>query len=86
MAKNTSISLGDHFEGFVNEQVMQGRYGSASEVIRASLRLLEEREQKISALRQALIEGEESGDAGELDMEAIRRKAKKKVGLIPKDA
>jgi len=86
MAKNTSISLGDHFEGFINEQVMQGRYGSASEVIRASLRLLEEREQKISALRQALIEGEESGDAGELDMEAIRRKAKKKVGLIPKDA
>lgn len=86
MAKNTSISLGDHFEGFINEQVMQGRYGSASEVIRASLRLLEEREQKISALRQALIEGEESGDAGELDMEAIRQKAKKKVGLIPKDA
>lgn len=86
MAKNTSISLGDHFEGFINEQVMQGRYGSASEVIRASLRLLEEREQKISALRQALIEGEKSGDAGELDMEAIRRKAKKKAGLIPKDA
>ena len=86
MAKNTSISLGDHFEGFINEQVMQGRYGSASEVIRASLRLLEEREQKIQALRQALIDGEESGDAGELDMEAIRRKAKKKAGLIPKDA
>ena len=86
MAKNTSITLGDHFEGFINEQVMQGRYGSASEVIRASLRLLEEREQKIQALRQALIDGEESGDAGELDMEAIRRKAKKKAGLIPKDA
>ncbi len=86
MAKNTSISLGDHFEGFINEQVMQGRYGSASEVIRASLRLLEEREQKIQALRQALIDGEESGDAGALDMEAIRRKAKKKAGLIPKDA
>ena len=86
MAKNTSISLGNHFEGFINEQVMQGRYGSASEVIRASLRLLEEQEQKLQALRKALIEGEESGDAGELDMEAIRRKAKKKAGLIPKDA
>ena len=86
MAKNTSISLGSHFEGFINEQVMQGRYGSASEVIRASLRLLEEREQKLQALRKALIEGEESGNAGELDMEAIRGKAKKKAGLIPKDA
>ncbi|MEZ5690971.1 MAG: type II toxin-antitoxin system ParD family antitoxin [Rickettsiales bacterium] len=81
MAKNTSISLGDHFEGFINEQIMQGRYGSASEVIRASLRLLEAQEQKLQALRLALIEGEKSGDAGELDMEVIKRKAKKKAGL-----
>ena len=41
---------------------------------------------KIQALRQALIDGEKSGDAGELNMEAIRRKAKKRVGLIPKNA
>ena len=86
MAKNTSISLGDHFEGFISEQVLQGRYGSVSEVIRASLRLLEEREQKIQVLRQALIDGEESGDAGELDMEEIRHNAKQKAGLTPKDA
>jgi antitoxin ParD1/3/4 len=77
MAKNTSISLGDHFESFISEQVDSGRYGSASEVIRASLRLMEEREQKITALRLALIEGENSGDAGELDMTEIKRKARR---------
>lgn len=76
MAKNTSITLGDHFEGFIDKQIESGRYGSASEVIRASLRLLEEREQKIGALRQALIAGEDSGDIGEVDMSAIKRKAR----------
>lgn len=77
MPKNTSISLGDHLEGFIQRQIRSGRYGSASEVVRASLRLLEEHEQKIAALRDALIEGENSGDAGELDMNAIKRKARR---------
>jgi len=80
MAKNTSISLGDHFEGFIGEQIRRGRYGSASEVVRASLRLLEEHENKVKALRQALIAGEESGDAGELDMKAIRKKTRRRAG------
>lgn len=79
MAKNTSISLGDHFAEFIKEQIESGRYGSASEVIRASLRLLEEHEQKIGALRQALIDGENSGDAGELDMDAIKSKARRRA-------
>ena len=73
-AKNTSISLGDHFERFISRQIESGRYGSASEVVRASLRLLEEHEQRINAVRQALIEGENSGDAGELDMKNVKRK------------
>ena len=81
MSKTTSVNLGDHFEKFITAQVKDGRYGSASEVLRAWLRLLEREEQKIEALRQALIDGENSGDAGTLDMEEIRRNAKKKAGL-----
>jgi len=81
MAKTTSFNIGDHFEEFIAAQVQRGRYGSASEVIRASLRLLEQEEQKIEALRQALIEGENSGESTPLDMEAIRSKAKKKAGI-----
>ena len=81
MAKTTSFNLGDHFDQFISSQIKSGRFGNASEVLRASLRLLENEEQQLEVLRQALIAGENSGDAGELDMEAIRQNAKKKAGL-----
>jgi antitoxin ParD1/3/4 len=62
MGKNTSIALGDHFTAFLAAQVATGRYGSASEVIRAGLRLLEEREAKLEELRALIDAGEASGD------------------------
>ncbi|MDN5937405.1 MAG: type II toxin-antitoxin system ParD family antitoxin [Salinisphaera sp.] len=61
MAKNTSITLSDHFEAYIGEQVAAGRYGSASEVVRAGLRILEVSDARINALRSALNEGEQSG-------------------------
>jgi antitoxin ParD1/3/4 len=60
MGKNTSISLGSHFEGFILAEVSSGKYSSASEVVRSALRLLESEEKKLSELRNALIEGENS--------------------------
>jgi antitoxin ParD1/3/4 len=63
MQKNTSVTLGKHFETFIANQVDLGRFSSASEAIRAGLRLLEERELKLLALRQALQDGERSGVA-----------------------
>ncbi|HET7312839.1 type II toxin-antitoxin system ParD family antitoxin [Salinisphaera sp.] len=61
MTRNTSIVLGSHLEDFVAEQVRAGGYASASEVVRAGLRLLEAADARTRALRQALIEGETSG-------------------------
>lgn len=61
MAKNTSISLGEHFDSFIASQIESGRYGSTSEVVRAGLRMLEEAESKLNTLRLMLAEGEQSG-------------------------
>ena len=81
MGRNTSISLGDHFEDFVVEKVSTGRFKNASEVIRAGLRLLEEEEVKIQTLKMAIEEGFASGVAKNFDpkkhldkLKAARRK------------
>lgn len=63
MAKNTSVTLGDHFDKLINQQLTSGLYGSTSEVIRASLITLEDQEAKILNLRNMLIDGENSGVA-----------------------
>jgi antitoxin ParD1/3/4 len=73
MAKNTSISLGEHFNKFIDEQVAHGRYGSATDVIRAGLRLLEEHETRLTALRSALTAGEESGPGEAFDVDGFVR-------------
>jgi antitoxin ParD1/3/4 len=69
MNKNTSISLGPHFTEFVDRQVEDGRFASASEVVRAGLRLLEEHEAYVASVRAALIEGEQSGEPQPFDLQ-----------------
>ncbi|NOR57240.1 MAG: type II toxin-antitoxin system ParD family antitoxin [Sulfurimonas sp.] len=61
MGKNTSISIGNHFEEFIKNEVKSGKYGSVSEVIRSALRLLEREEKKERELIKALEIGEKSG-------------------------
>lgn len=80
MARNTSVSLGDHFAAFIDAQVQAGRYGSASDVVRAGLRLLEEHEAKVKALRDALVAGEQSGPSVPFDNEAFLKRMQKVTG------
>ncbi len=69
MNKNTSIALGEHFQEFISEQLSQGRYGSTSEIIRAGLRLLENQNTELTALRNAINEGVASGSAEMFDVD-----------------
>jgi len=83
MGRNTSVALGDYFENFVDSKVSAGRFKNASEVIRAGLRLLEEEESKLVALRNAIQEGINSGVAKNFDAEkhlAKLKLAKRKNG------
>lgn len=78
---NTSLTLGEYWETFIRRQIASGRYGSASELVRESLRLLEEREAHVEALRAAIIEGENSGPATPFDIDEIKRDGRKAAGL-----
>jgi antitoxin ParD1/3/4 len=78
MTKNTSFSLGEHFNAFIENRLSEGRYGSASDVVRAGLRLLEEQEAKLATLRAALVEGEASGMSISFDFDDFI-KTKRKI-------
>ncbi|PZO55140.1 MAG: type II toxin-antitoxin system ParD family antitoxin [Alphaproteobacteria bacterium] len=62
---STSLTLGPHWEDFIEREVASGRYASASDVMRAALRELEERSQKLEALRAHLAEGAAQAARGE---------------------
>ena len=76
MGRNTSISLGDYFEEFVDQKVTTGRFKNASEVIRAGLRLLEEEEAKFITLKNAINKGIESGIAENFEAQKHLEKLK----------
>ena len=82
MNKNTSISIGNYFEAFIQSSILTGRYKNVSEVVRAGLRLLEEEESKMIALREAIQEGIKSGIVDNFDpkshLETIKAEKKMK--------
>ena len=77
MKRNTSITVGEHFDVFIQDQLQAGRYSSTSEVVRAGLRLLEYEEEKLKVLRQALIEGEQSGFVENFDPQEFKNSLKR---------
>ena len=81
MSRNTSISIGDYFDNFIQNRISAGRFKNASEVVRAGLRLLEAEENRIIALREAIQEGIESGVAIDFDPDSYLERLKAKKNL-----
>lgn len=81
-----NISLPNSMKDWVEAQVKGGKYANSSDYIRDLIRRDQDYQDKHEDLIRALIEGEESGNAGKLDMEEIKRKARRRAGLIPSDA
>ena len=71
MARTVTVSLGPHYEEFIQASIAAGRYNNVSEVVRAALRRVEEDEARLAAIRAALIEGEESGIVEDFDPQAF---------------
>ncbi len=74
MARTVTVTLGPHYEEFIQANIAGGRYNNVSEVVRAGLRRLEEDEARLAAVRAALIEGEESGVVEGFDPEVFLRR------------
>ena len=74
--KTTTVALGPHFEEFIQASILSGRYNNASEVVRSGLRLLEDQEQKMAALRHAIKEGLDSGIVEDFDSDAYLEEMK----------
>lgn len=79
MGRNTSVSLGEYFENFVDNKIKEGRYKNASEIIRAGLRLLEEEENRIQILKNSIQEGINSGIATDFDPDMHLKLLKKSL-------
>lgn len=75
--KNTSVVLGKEHTAFIKKQVRKGRFGSASEAVRAGLQLLEEQELRMERLRAALREGDASGEPEPFDIKEFIAEKKK---------
>jgi antitoxin ParD1/3/4 len=84
---NTSLTLGPHWEKFVKRQIASGRYASASEVVRAALRELEDRGNRLKALQDHLAEGAAQAREGrfvELSVDDVLKRARKRAGRSAK--
>ena len=81
MERNTSISIGSYFDSFIKGRISSGRFKNASEVVRAGLRLLEEEENKLKTLNEAVQEGIDSGIAHDFNPETHLSQLKAKRNL-----
>lgn len=80
MSRTTTVSLGPHYEDFIRNIILQGRYNNVSEVIREGLRRLEEDEARLAALKVAIEEGEASPDVEDFNPETFLQEMKKRHG------
>jgi antitoxin ParD1/3/4 len=85
MGKNTSVTLSEHFEGFIAQEIASGRFGNVSEVIRAGLRLLEREERKLAALRAAVAQGDASPEGQDVSGKQFFAELRGKHGLEPRN-